>query len=96
MATTTTLTRHQKINAIHIALVLARDAAKSIRYDLVQDALHENINEPSPSVNRMRAAIKTLFPEARRLHDVTTTDIELLFAAVTHDFERANLLSTLT
>jgi hypothetical protein len=92
---TATLTRDQQINAIHIALVLAIDAAKSVRYDLVQDALHENINEPSPSVNRMRTAIKTLFPEAHCLDDVTTSDIEHLFAAVIHDFERANHIASI-
>jgi len=91
------VSREQKIAAIQLALAFAVGDAKELRYGPVQSALNRDPEEVDhdPTLGVMDSAIRTLFPNANVLDDVSTSNIRALFEAVSHDFERANKLESM-
>jgi hypothetical protein len=93
----TTVSREQKIAAIQLALAFAVGDRKEIRYGAVQEALNRDEEEADndPCLARMDEAIRTLFPNANVLDDISTSEIGELFEAVLHDFEKVNSLPSM-
>jgi hypothetical protein len=94
---TVTVSREQKIAAIQLALAFAYGDRKEIRYGAVQSALNRDEEEADndPCIARMDEAIRTLFPNANVLDDVSTQDIGDIFEAVLRDFETHNELQSM-
>jgi len=92
---TITISREQKIAAIQLALAFAVGDAKEIRYGIVQEAVVNPQDNPTSTDLRYYANVKTLFPDAVELDEVSTRDIREMFAAALHSFEEQNHLETL-
>ncbi len=92
-----TVSREQKIAAIQLALAFAYGDRKEIRYGAVQSALNRDEEEADhdPCIARMDEAIRTLFPNANELDDISTSEIGDMFEAVLLDFEKKNDLKSM-